>query len=259
MFKAIGRDDRTSLRTLSKTFIEKGENIAALLCLHPVFSSPPELRNLPLAQVQTWLSFYLRYICLLNELLCDESLALGSNRQRLFGFQVLGEGRCLVPRYTLLHEKFTNQSGPSGEGVENYRCGYDELDLGIVQIIKSRIRGRTEIQNNACHDAHGFSPCPYLLVQNRCNPPEGKGPCPFQHVQLKQLTVDWHRARLRLILLQFQILDSARCYRFHLAMYVSACSTRISCGHSSNVKLLAWDVALSTSSAFSESRIARDS
>ena len=232
MFKTIERNNRASLRALAETFIEKGESIAALLCLHHVFASPPELQNIPLSQVQKALSLYLCYIRLLNEVLCDESLAQGSNRQKLFGFQVLGEGRCLVPKHTILHDKFTKQSGSSREGVDDYRCGYDELGWSIVQIIKSRIHDRTQIQNNACRNVYGFSPCYHLLVKKKCNPPEGKGPCPFQHIQSEQLTIDWYRARLRVILLQFQILDSARCYGFDMAMYVLAHSARTLCRYS---------------------------
>ena len=258
MFKAIRDADRESLCALAKTSIGKGKDATALLCLDHVFSPPFELRNLLLAQVQARLSLYLDYIRLLNRLLRDGSLAPGSSRQRLFGFQVLGEGRYLSPECSLLHEKLTNQSGSSGQSPDGYRCSYDELSWGIVQLIRSRIRDRTEIQNNACRDVYGFSPCYHLLVQKRCNPPQERGPCPFQHIQLEQITLDWYHARLRLILLQFQILDLARCYNFHVAKYVLAHSARNACEYSSNIKLLAWDITLGTSSALSEARITRE-
>ena len=221
MFKAIQRADRESLRTLAKTFIGIGNDLAALLCLDHVFSSPLKLRGLPLAEVQASLSLYLAYIRLLDKFRHDESLAEGSNRQRLFGFQVLGRNSYLVPENTLLHGRLINRSDSGGKSVGGHGCGYDEIRRGITQLISSRIDGRTETQNKACRDVHGFSPCFDLLVQKRC-PQKGKEPCTFQHVQPEQLTVNWYHARLRPILLQFQILHSARCDKLDVKKYVPA-------------------------------------
>jgi hypothetical protein len=259
MFKAIQRDDHTSLRTLAKTFIGAGNDPAALLCLDHVFSPPLKLRNLPLVEVQASLSLYLDYIRLLNKFRRDESPAEGSSWQRLFGFQVLGENRYLAPKHTLLHEKLINRSSSSRKSTDGYRCGYDELSWGIIQLLSSRIYDRTEIQNRACRDVHGFSPCLYLLVHRRCDPPKGEESCTFQHIQPEKFTVDWCHARLRLILLQFQILNLARYHDWHVIKYVLAYSARNACGYSLNVKLLAWDIILSTSSSFSEAWIVRES
>ena len=226
MFKAIQRADCESLRTLARTFIGIGNDPASLLCLDHVFSSPLKLRSLPLAEVQASLSLYVDYVCLLNKLQHGESLADVSNRQRLFGFQVLGGNRYLVPENTPLHGKLTSRSDSGGKSVGGYKCGYDEIRRGITQLISSRIDDRTEIQNNACRDIHGFSPCLRFLVQKKCNPQKGKEPCTFQHIQPEQLTVDWYHTRLRLILLQFQILYSARCYKLDVKKYVPTRSPR---------------------------------
>ena len=201
---------------------------------------------------------YLEYIRLLNKFRSDESLAEGSNHQRLFGFQILGD-HYLVPSNTVLHGKLINQSGPSGKGADVYRCGYDELHRGIIQLVRSRINDRTATQNDACRKIHGFSPCLRLLVQKKCNPPQGMGPCTFQHIQPEQLTVDWYRARIRLILLQFRILDSASYCDWDGRKYVPTHFARNICGYSFNVKLLAWDPVLSTSSTSSEARVFRES
>jgi hypothetical protein len=258
MFEAIQRADRISLCTLAKTFIGAGNNSAALLCLDHIFSSPLKLQNLPLTEAHASLSLYLEYIRLLNKFRSDESLAQGSNHQRLFGFQV--QGSCyLAPRHTVLHETLTYRSGSSGKSADGYECGYDELRRGIVQLIRSRIDDRTEIQNGACRDVHGFSPCLHLLIQKKCNPPKGQGSCTFHHIKLEQLTVEWYYARLRLILLQFQILTSARYCDRHVRKYVLARSARNICGYSLNLKLLAWDLVLSTPSTFSEARVVRKS
>lgn len=225
MFKAIQRADRASLCTLAEIFVGIGNDPAALLCLDHVFSSPLKLRNLPLAKVQALLSSYLAYVRLLNKFRNDESLAEGSNHQRLFGFHVLGRNGYLVPEHAaLLHGKLINQSNSGGKGTDGYKCGYDEIRRGIIQLIESRINDRTEIQDNACLDVHGFAPCLGLLVQKKCNFRWGKEPCTFQHIQPERLTIDWYRTRLRLILLQFQIMDAADWYI--MERYVPAQSAR---------------------------------
>lgn len=255
MFKAIQHGDRASLRTLAKTFTRARNDPAALLCLDHLFSFPIRLLNLPLAEIQALLSLFLDYIRLLNKFVRFESLAQGSNHQMLFGFQVLGENSYLVPEHTLVYKGLINQSESSGKRVDDYRCSYDELSRCIIQLILGRIRCRTEIQNETCREAYGFSPCLRLLVRRKCDPPEGKGPCPFQHIQLEQLSVDWYHARLRLILLQFKILSSARYFDWLVTKYVLGYSSRIAYGYSPNVKLLARETVLSASSTFSEARI----
>lgn len=222
MFKAIERGNHASLRMLAKTFIRTGNDPAALLCLDHVFSSPLKLSNLSFVEIQASLSLFLDYIRLLNKFRSDKSLTEGSNHQRVFGFQILGENRYLAPKRTLLYEKLTNRSSLGGNGVDGYRCGYDELRRVIIQFTSTRIHDRTEAQDGACRDVHGFSPCLYLLIQRKCNPLEEKGPCTFLHIRPEQLTVDWYHARLRLILLQFQILSSSHYYDWHVAKYVLA-------------------------------------
>ena len=108
------------------------------------------------------------------------------------GFKIWGGDRYLVPEHTLLHEKLANESSSSKRSANGYKCGHDELSRVINKLISGRIDDRTEIQNTACREIHGFSPCLRLLVQKECNPPEGKGPCTFQHIQPEQLTVDWY-------------------------------------------------------------------
>jgi len=219
MYEAVRRADNASLRTLAKTFIGVGNAAAAVLCLDHVFSSPLNLRKIPLAEVQALLSLYLDYVNLLKKLRHNDSFTEASNRQRLFGFKVLGRNRYFVPKLSLLHGKLSGRSDPSGRGTDGYECGYDEIRRVIFQFISNRIDYRTEALDNACRELHGFSPCLSLLIQKECSAQKGTGPCPLQHIQPKQLTVDWYHARLRLILLQFQILNSARCENFDVKKY----------------------------------------
>ena len=210
MFKAIKRTDRASLRALAKTFIKQGDNPAALLCLDNFFSSPLKLQNLSLDRVEASLSLYFDYVNLLDKLRPNVSLAQGSARQRLFGFQVLGSNRYLVPEYSSLYNKLANQSGSSKKSADGHICGSDELGRSITHFISSRAVNRTKSQDATCRNVHGFSPCLQLFVQGECSPPKEMGPCTFQHVRPEELTADWYRTRLRLILLQFRILDLAR-------------------------------------------------
>ena len=210
MFEAIRSADHERLSALAKTLIGMGEDTAALLCLDHVFSSPLELQGLPLDEIEALLSLYFDYVRLLNKLRRDKSLDQDSNLQRLFGFQVLEENHYKAPRYTTLHESLTKRLTSSRKAASGYTCGSDELQQGIDRLISSRISDRTEIQDEACRNVHGFSPCLRLLVQGKCDSSRRGEPCTLQHVQTEQLTVDWYHARLRLILLQFQILNAAR-------------------------------------------------
>jgi len=259
MFQEIGRVDRASLRMLARTFIDMKNLPAALLCLDHVFSSRLKLQDLPLSEVQRSFSMYLDYIRLLKKFRYGDSLAQGTNHQRLFGFQALRGSRYLVPRHTPLHDQLVNQYGSSAKNTDGYECSYEELRQGITQFISRRIQDRTEAQNGACRDIHGFSPCLSLLVEKQCNPTDEEGSCTFQHIQPEQLTVEWYHARLRLVLLQFQILDLARYDDLGVKGYVLVHSVGNSCGYSFSVKLLARDIVLGASSTFPEARVARES
>jgi len=217
MFEAIQNGDNEGLRTLAKTFIETRNESAALMCLDYFFSSPFKLRHLSLADIHALLSLYLDYIRLLNRLRRDDSLAEGSRHQKLFGFQVLGEDRYLVPKHTLIHENLTDQTVGSEENMDGYTCTYDELSDIIVWVIGSRIEERTALENSACRDAHGFSPCLTLIIRGQCKWGET---CDFQNIQPDHLTVEWYHARVRLILLQFQILNSAHHWPWPVTKYV---------------------------------------
>ena len=210
MFEAIRSADHESLSTLAKTFIGTGEDTTALLCLDHVFSSPLELQGLPLDEIEPLLTLYFDYVRLLNKLRRDGSLDQDSSLQRLFGFQALEESRYKAPKYTTLHGKLTERFASSRKVASGYTCGPVELQQGIDQLISSRISDRTEVHDGACRNVDGFSPCLSLLVEGKCDSSRRGEPCTLQHVQTEQLTVDWYHARLRLILLQFQILSAAR-------------------------------------------------
>ena len=252
MFKAIQRGDRAGVRTLARTFIGMGNDSAALLCLDRFFSSPLRLRNPPPAEVEVSLSLYLDYVHLLNKLRRDESLAQGSTRQRLFGFQVLGRNRYLVPEHSLLHKKSSKRD------TDGHRYANDELSRSISHLIPSRTIDRTKIQDDTCPGVHEFSPCLQLLVQNKCSLLKTRS-CTFQHIKPEELTANWYHTRLRLTLLRFQILDSAHCDDPDVKKYVLAHSAGNTYGYSLNVKLLAWDIVLSASSTFSDARIVGES
>ena len=213
MFEAIQRDDHTSLRVLTRTFIETGNDPAALLCLDRVFSSSIKLSGLSHAEIHAVLSLYLKYVRLLDRFLRDDSLAEGSKHQKLFGFQVLGEDRYLAPKHTLVYEIL----GTNEESADGYVCTYNDINWGIIQLILRRIRMRTEYLNGLCRDIRGFSPCLSFMVRGQCKWEES---CGFQHIQPDDFTVEWYHSRIRLILLQLQIINSARYYHWPVLKYV---------------------------------------
>ena len=213
MFQAIRHGDRENLRVLADTFFGAGNNVSALLCFDHAFSSTPDLHGLPLSEIKKTLLLFLSYIRLLDKFLFNDSLTEGSNRQNLFGFRVLGENRYLVPKRNILYEKLTKRS-PDMDG---YRCGSEELRRCINNVIKARIRDRTNGLDKACRDIGGFLPCLRLLVQKECNPSRRQGtPCHFQHIQWRELTVEWYRNWFSLLFLQFRILDVANCHDLHV-------------------------------------------
>ena len=239
----------------AKTFIEMGNVPAALLCLDHTFSSPLKLQNLPLSEVEALLSLYFNYIQLLNKFWHDKSLAQGSNLQRLFGFQVLGENCYLTPRHSILYKELTKKSSSSKKGMDGHMCGSGDLCRGITQVISARISDCMETQDSSCRSVYGFSPCIHLLVEKKCDSPDGEESCSFHHIQPEELTPNWYNTRLRLILLQFQILNSACCDNLDVKRCALACSVRNVCGYSLDSKLLAWGIILNTPSACSNARI----
>ena len=231
MFQAIRHSDHATLRALAKTFSESNNDTAALLCLDHAFSSPLKLQGLPPSEVQALLSLYFDYVCLLKKVQRDESLAKGSNNQKLFGFQVQEENRLLVPGNTLLHGKITKKSTSSRKGVSGRKCGSEEVRQGIKDIITSRVRDRTNMQEMACNNVHGFAFCSQSLLRGNCSSLGGDESCTFQHIQAEDLTVDWYQSRLHVILLQFQILELAQMYALDVARYVPARSRTATCVH----------------------------
>ena len=217
MFEAIQPIDHTRLLVLAKMFINARNDPAALLCLDYVFTSPFSLRELSYTDIHALLSLYLEYVRLLDRFYRDDSLAEGSKHQRLFGFQVLGEDRYLVPKHTRVYEILAKQFGTGEESTDEYTCTYKEITLGIVQIISGRIINRTEFLNNACRNVHGFSPCLPFMVRGQCKWGEA---CDSKHIEQDQFTVEWYHARIRLILLQLQILNLARHYPWPVLKYV---------------------------------------
>ena len=230
MFKAIRASDRASLRTFAKAFDKKGNYPATLLCLDHFFSSPLKLRNRSMDEVHASLCLFFDYIFLLNKLRRDESLAKGSARRRLFGFQMLGPNRYLVPEHNHLYRKVGSGSLSGKKSAGGRKCSSSELSRCINDVIRTRTLQRTEDQNATCREVHGFSPCSRLLVQGGCYSSGRTGTCTFQHIEPDQLTADWYRDRLDLILLQLQILDSAGYDETDVKKYVLAHSAKNPCG-----------------------------
>jgi hypothetical protein len=93
----------------------------------------------------------------------------------------------------------------------------DELKKGIMAILGSRTRDHESIQSKACCEIYGFPPRSRLLIQEKCNLTNWQEQRTLENIKPEQLPVNWYHTRLCLILLQFQILDSACLYDFNTA------------------------------------------
>ena len=209
--------DIVKLRPLASKFLGRANVGAALMCLDHLFSRPPSLRKVTLMEIESSLSLYLTYIRLLDQLWRDGRLSRGSNRQKVFAFDAQQEGRYLVPKGTLVHRKVSAARGILDDPPPEYILSREELSRITSKAILDHIKTRVEIQERACRETRGFSPCLYTLIGRNCS----NESCPFQHVQPNEITTDWFHARLRFLFLEFQILRLAQLFDKGVMQYVS--------------------------------------
>jgi len=208
--------DIVQLRRLAFSFLRRSNSAAALVCLDHVFSLPPGLRKATLVETESLLSLYLTYIRLLDQLWRDCQLSEGSDRQKLFAFDVRREGRYIVPKNTFIHGKVSAARRILNDPPQEYVCSHEELGRITSNAILAHIKTRVEKQERACRETRGFSPCLSTLIKGNCF----NETCPFQHIQPDAITVDWFHARLRFLFLEFQILRLAQLFDKGVMQYV---------------------------------------
>jgi len=200
--------DFVQLRRLAFGFLSRTNSAAALICLNHVFSCPPTLHKAALVETEALLSLYLTYVRLLVQFWRDDRLSEGSNHQKVFGFEVQRENHYLVPENTLIYGGVSAVRGILEDPPAEYTCSREELSRVILRAILNHIKSRTEVQERACRETRGFSPCLSTLVRRNCF----NETCPFQHIQPDSITVEWFHARLRFLFLEFQILRLAQLF-----------------------------------------------
>jgi len=208
--------DIVQLRGLAPKFLERANSAAALMCLDHVFFHAPSLRKTTLTETETLLSLYLAYVRLLDQLWRDDRLSKGSNRPKVFAFDVQQEDRYLVPKGTFIHQEVSAARGILNNPPPEYVCSHEELSRVTSNAILGHIKTRVELQERACRETRGFSPCLYTLIGRNCTNER----CPFQHTQPNAITEDWFHARLRFLFLEFQILRLAQLFDKGVMQYV---------------------------------------
>lgn len=205
------------LRLLGFSFLRRTNSTAALICLDHVFSRPPTFHKTTLLETEALLSRYHAYVQLLIRFWRDDCLSEGSDHQKLFGFEVQQEDHYLVPKNTFIHGELSSARGILEDPPAEYTCSREELSDVIIHVLLDRIRARVEIQERACRETRGFSPCLTTLIGRNC----ANEACPFQHIQPASITVEWFHARLRFLFLEFQILRSAQLFEKGVMQCVS--------------------------------------
>ena len=208
--------DIVQLRRLAFNFLRRSNSAAALVCLDHVFSRAPSLRKATLMETESLLSLYLTYVRQLDQLWRDCRLSEGSNRQKVFAFDMQQEDRYLVPKNTFIHGKVSAARGIVNDPPPEYVCSHEELGRITSNAILRHIESRVKTQEYACHETRGFSPCLYTLIGRICSNEH----CPFQHIQPNAITSEWFHARLRFLLLEFQILRLAQLFDKRVMQYV---------------------------------------
>jgi len=205
----------SQFRLLAFKFLGRKNDVAALVCLDHVFSRPPTLRKVTLIEIESLLSLYLTYVRLLDQLWRDDRLSRGSNRQKVFAFDVQ-EGRYLIPKGTFVHREVSAARGILDDPPPEYVLSREDLSRITSNVILNHIKTRVEIQERACRETRGFSPCLYTLIGRNCTNER----CPFQHVQPNEITTEWFHRRLRFLFLEFQILRLAQLFDKGVMQYV---------------------------------------
>ena len=209
--------DFTQLRRLGFSFQLRENSAAALICFDHVFSRRPTLHKTTLVETEALLSRYLTYVRLLVQFWRDECLSEGSNHQKVFGFEVQQEDHYLVPKNTFIYGKVSASRGVLGDLPAEHTCSREELSHAIRAAILDHIKSRVVVQEQACRETRGFSPCLSTLIRGNCF----NEACPFQHTQPDAITVDWFHARLRFLFLEFKILHLAQLFDKKVMQYVS--------------------------------------
>lgn len=216
MFRARHKADLKTLRDLHLKFVEVENYPAALLCIDPVFSSTLPAYGAPLADPGPEISFHSAYFELLDRLRREDSLDVGSFRQRVLALQPRQDDRFFIPVNSFLHAALVLKSDTLQEK-GGCVVTHEGLRRVVSREVRDYIRLRAKQQHNAYRRRLGATPCLTMLAGGGCS----EAGCRFQHLRPEKITVGWFNARIRLILKEIQILNSAGFHPPGVILYAS--------------------------------------
>ncbi|KAH9931245.1 uncharacterized protein B0H18DRAFT_929725 [Fomitopsis serialis] len=203
MFQAIISNDVSRLLELSEQFRRFHKDVtSALRCLDHAFMTTPNLRDARLPLLADTLHHFSVYVDLLHILAATPDLSNDEGIQRLFAFKTASEDFFLIPRNTFLHGRRWSQGfRQSDQGVLVLK---HDLNRFLRHSLQERLCTKIREENELCHQTRAFQICLPFFAFGRCN-----RECPQEHVISNEYTMDQYNLRIRVILQQILIYNSA--------------------------------------------------
>ncbi|KAH9910160.1 uncharacterized protein B0H18DRAFT_516086 [Fomitopsis serialis] len=206
MFKAIISNDVSKLLKLSEQFRQRHNDMAsALRCLDNAFIAMPNLRGAPLPFIADTLRHFSVYVNLLHAFASTPNLSDNEGIQRLFAFKAASEDFFLIPDNTFLYagcvRRWSQGFRGSDQGVLILK---HELNRLLRHSLQERLCGKVREENELCHRTRAFQVCLPFFAFGRCN-----RECLQEHVVANEYTMDQYNLRIRVILQQILIYNSA--------------------------------------------------
>ncbi|KIJ45080.1 hypothetical protein M422DRAFT_207261 [Sphaerobolus stellatus SS14] len=211
MFKAILEHDSKRLRNIARMSEVKLD--VALLCLDQYLATPPPLQNDTPEDVVEHLEDYLRYAGLTRSVISNWQ---NPDAQRLLGLTKDSDSTSThqVSTKSILYKHLKH---PESEDVDDpITANNDIIQKKIRQVLGYRLRDRLDDEHRICIRAKAFRPCLNIIVHGSCY----RSNCPNDHIPRESLTVETINVRIRLHLLQLQVVQRLDIF----------CERRLTCG-----------------------------
>lgn len=205
MFRAIAQADLHTLEELSRVFIERKRNAAALLALARVFSRLPELKFLTLPEMSLFLDKFRTYVRLLHNIISHPDPLSASSIKRLFCITKISNTEYGMELGSFLHRSATHgHHGPTYLQRSDVTLSKREMVAALRKHLAAYLREWVTKENGLCCDAVVFSQCLTFIVYGECIHP---GNCPQEHVRSVDLGSRRYNLRIGVHLQQISILQ----------------------------------------------------
>jgi hypothetical protein len=207
MFQSIVHSDAKTLLLLGQKFHYVYKNFsAALLCLDHGFATPPKVQGIPHAQVASSLHLYLAYIRLFEDVLHYRTPENNPAFRKVFGFRDTEDHLFYIPKNTFLY-LHANETRTLSVRSDEEGFSFRDYDFRRVlcTALRQRVRERVSAQDRVCRETRGFALCLHFVSSGKCT----RADCYFLHMGSKDLNIQWYNTRIRIFLLQFQIIRLA--------------------------------------------------